>query len=412
MARSFADVVAEPDESLILIVQWSLFSTRKLTTRELYFAVQASVDRTGTGCWDVDEIDDDGMVIYLVHASRGLMETSYSITKTHSLTTGPGSNREQTLIFIHESVREYFLCGGLASITKPSPHETNAVGHAKLAGACLSYLESAVSHSSIPVFCKIGDWTVITERGKERLPFIGYASDHFLYHAEMAFASDVVDLAILEKLPLECTTTWLSSDLGFHPRLGQGNTPSLLYLLLHRSCFKLARALVTQPSNPLRCPTARYDDTSTPRTSTCLVRPDLRVAYDELSLAIRLGRMDLVQLLFDNGFDVNMEAGPWGRPISFAVSRDQYEVVQTLWNHGARVDTVETKNILHIAAKLANEVIVQFLLKKGVDVNGTDDRSQTALHLNVERQSYLAMYDITPMFVSPLRESFSKLEPT
>ena len=35
LGELFADVVAEPDESLISIVQWSLFSVRKLMTREL-----------------------------------------------------------------------------------------------------------------------------------------------------------------------------------------------------------------------------------------------------------------------------------------------------------------------------------------------------------------------------------------
>jgi uncharacterized protein (DUF1778 family) len=393
----FADVVAEPDESLILIVQWSLFSTRKLTTRELYFAVQVSVYGTGTGCWDVDEIDDDGMVRYLVHASRGLLEASkptfhWKSTTRHSMFKG------QILIFIHESVREYFLCGGLASLTRPSLHETNSVGHAKLAEGCLSYLEYAVSEpGSLTLWDFDRDfetWTVAAHRREEELPFMRYASENFLHHAEMAFAGDVIDLAILERYPLTAMPYISGSD--FHRRLDHGNPPSLLYLLLYRSCFELTRALLkTRPFEPSRCRVAQSNITSMPCTPTRLGRPDLRAAYDELSLAIRLGRMDLVPLLFDDGFDVNMEAGPWGRPICFAVSQDHYNVVQILSSYGARVDTVETRNILHIAAEHAGKEMLQFLLDEGVDVNGTDDRSQTALHLILERPPYSDHDDAT-----------------
>jgi hypothetical protein len=387
----FADVVAEPDESLILIVQWSLFSTRKLTTKELYLAVQGSVGGTGTGYWDIDEIDDDGIARYLLHASRGLMELTStpgppryhmpgSTTRTYSSNV---AQWPQILIFIHESVREYFLCGGLAILSRPSLHEINAVGHAKLAEGCLSYLESAVSHSAFPVSCKPEDWKVTIESCKEQLPLIWYASENFLHHSELAFAGGVVGLAILERCPLQYTTTaYYHSD-----RLCHGSPPSLLYLLLYRGCFELARALLTRPSKPSYCPAAQSDPTSTPCTPTRLVTPDLRFAYDELSLAIGRDRTDLVQLFFDNGFDVNMETGPWGRPICFAVSRDDYRIVQVLSSYGARVDTVETRKILHIAAEHASQQMVQFLLEKGAPVNSTDDGSQTALHLTVSRQA-------------------------
>jgi hypothetical protein len=390
----FADVAAEPDKPLTSIVQWSLFSMRELTIEELYFAVQANVRVAGTSCWDVDEIDDDGMVRYLVHVSRGLMEVSYSTAETYHSTTGWVPVETRVLIFIHESVREYFLCGGLASMTRSSLHETDAVGHAKLAEGCLSYLESAVSQSAFPPLCKTKDWTVIIERWEE-LPFIEYASENSLHHAEVAFAGDVVDLAILERYPLQYTTTPYLYDSDFYCRLDHGNPPSLLYLLLYQSCFELAKALLTRPSKPSCCPTAQSGITSTPCTPTRLVTPDLRFAYDELSLAIRRDRTNLVPLLFDDGFDVNMEAGPWGRPICYAVSQDHYEVVRILSSYGAHVDTVETRNILHIAAKHARKEMVQFLLEIGVPVNGIDGGSQTALHLIFGRHARLDHDDAT-----------------
>jgi ankyrin repeat protein len=401
LGELFADVVAEPDDSLISIVQWSLFSTGTLKTKELYSAVQASVGEIGSGWWDVDEIDDDGMVLYLVHASRGLMETSYLTMSTYDTETGArGSLGEQIFIFVHESVREYFLCGGLASMNKLSLHETNAVGHAKLAAACLSYLEFAVDKPGFPVPRNFGSWTDATPRGKEEIPFMWYASENYLRHAEIAFASDLFDLAILEGLPLRYTMMFYRRShrrshrrSDFH-RLEHDNPPSMLYLLIQKRCFELAKALLRRPSKRLHFPTAQHDIISTPCKLMHRVTPDLRFAYDELSLAVYRGRMDFVPLLFHHGFDVNMKAGQWGRPIRFAVSRNDLKVVQILSSYGARVDTVETKNILHLATEHASQEMVQFLLEKGVPVNNTDDRSQTALHLVVGKWSYLNLnYD-------------------
>jgi hypothetical protein len=47
----FAKIVAEPDDALASIVRWRLFPLRPLTNKELFFAVQASVGCTTTGCW-------------------------------------------------------------------------------------------------------------------------------------------------------------------------------------------------------------------------------------------------------------------------------------------------------------------------------------------------------------------------
>lgn len=58
-----------------------------------------------------------------------------------------------------------------------------------------------------------------------------------------------------------------------------------------------------------------------------------------------------------------------------------------LFSHGARIGTAIKLNILHFAAEHAGKEIVQYLLEQGVDVNGTNKQSETALHLTAERRS-------------------------
>jgi hypothetical protein len=99
----FADVVDKPDMALISIVQWTLLPIQRLSVEELYFAVHVSIGSITAGHYDPEEIDIDGMELYLLHASRGLMERTR------------GSDH---LGFIHESFREYLVDGGLVRMIR------------------------------------------------------------------------------------------------------------------------------------------------------------------------------------------------------------------------------------------------------------------------------------------------------
>jgi ankyrin repeat protein len=394
----FAKVVAEPDAALISLVQWTLFSKRWLSISEMYFAVQTSMGGTTTSFWNVDEIDEESMVRYLLHASRGLVESRH-IGSTHSI------------LFIHESAREYFLCGGLASMERIPPNKTDAVGHAKLAEGCLSYLELAINHPDFPTLRKLGDWSITPVPEVGRLPFMEYASEHFLRHTEVAFAGDIVDLDLLERFPLHTAVTFLHRTLRpMYLRLNPRHSTTLLVLLLERDCSELARALLERTSRPLPpCTQAPCDNSDASCTHARFTKPNLReecngLYPNMLHLAIGLGREDFVELLLYYGADVDMAddlttdtqppGGRWGSPLSFAVAGDSHGIVRILLQHGARVDTAETRNILHVAARNSRKEVVQNLLER-VDVNVADESSRTALHLTVERQPFASDYDAT-----------------
>jgi hypothetical protein len=233
----FAKIVAEPDDALASIVRWRLFSLRPLTNKELFFAVQASVGCTTTGRWDRDEIDEDGMIRYLLHASRGLMHSIPRERKWFHI--GRPRRRANAISFIHESVREYFCKGGSTSTDRTSLHETKASGHAKLAEGCLSYLELVVDQPDFSTLCRSGN----------ELLFMGYATGCILHHTEVAFASGVTGLGVLETFPFQqmmmfinMTPAWPGDD----PDLEFENPSSLFQMLLYQQCPELARAILTQ----------------------------------------------------------------------------------------------------------------------------------------------------------------------
>jgi len=383
----FATVVAEPDDALISIVQWKLFSRSELGTKELYFAVKTSVGDATRAYHDPEEIDLEGMERYLLHASRGLMEY-----------------KSPRLNFIHESVREYFLNGGLANLDHTSPHQTSAVGHAKLAEGCVNYLELAGNESVFADFCNPRDHSR-RKAAVSGLPLVEYASTNVLFHAEVAFAHGMIELGLLERLPIQFSGQ-------FQPRLSQPCDPGpkhmlsswFLVYLLDQNCCQLARALLTQPSKPLPCTIGRCSASRTPCAQTRLNKPDLLMVYGDwrrhpLSLAIKLGRADIVELLLDRGADVNMKAGEWGSIICFAVAKGHCQIVRTLFQYGARLDTADTTAVIPNAAGYAGAGMVRYLLEKGADVNGTDDSTRTALHDIVWRFHDEAGYEIAKILV-------------
>ena len=320
--------------------------------------MQTSIGGTTVARWDSNEVDREGMRRYLLHASRGLVETR----AVWGL---------QPISFIHESVREYFLSGGLKSVAESSPHLKPAAGHAHIAEGCMTYIELVVNRPDFLARCKPRRRTRITGIPKDKsLYLMQYAFQTVLHHTEFAFANEMVDLDILERLPLQHATMLLGIQSRW-PRFQEYDNPSLLYLLLDQDCFDLARAMLTRSPKLVRCLIASCGDTIMPCTHTHLVKSKLKVAYEELVLAISRRRGDFLRLLLDKS-DVNMEAAiPL---ICFAVLENRHDMLQILLDYGAYVDAAETRDLLRIATKHAYGEMVQILLENGigVDVNGTD----------------------------------------
>jgi hypothetical protein len=312
----FAKVVAEPDAALISVVQWTLFSNRKLSTPELYFAIQASIGGITKSSWNDEAIDLESMKRYLLHASRGLMEYPNATNSTRWF-----DQSHAILIFIHESVREYFLGGGLGSIDQASLHETNAVGHAKLAEGCMSYLELAFSQASVS-----------TPRSAQMhyatLPLVEYASENVLRHTDVAFAAGVVDVGLLERFPLQHVTRFLDRER----QVESEHTSCFLHLLIQQNCSALITALLKRQSRPLDLSNLvqhKQANAVSASTHTCPAKSRVRSGRGSLrSCPLRLAMSHdykrVAKLLLEYGADVGMGGESWSRHLLLAVSEDHW----------------------------------------------------------------------------------------
>jgi hypothetical protein len=94
----FSDILTRDGrnvDELVLCLQWILYAKRPLKREELYFAVLTGVDPRAVSGWDPDATTTADMERFILDCSKGLAE----LTKT----------KDQTVQFIHESVRDFLF---------------------------------------------------------------------------------------------------------------------------------------------------------------------------------------------------------------------------------------------------------------------------------------------------------------
>ena len=113
-----------------------------------------------------------------------------------------------------------------------------------------------------------------------------------------------------------------------------------------------------------------------------------------LHLACRVGDVEFVKYLIDKGVDVNAVDNGGRTALDNAAFDGQVDVVEALMDNGAKIAPnickesacSESTTALHSAAWRA-PLVVEYFIKKGVDINIHDEDHRTALHEAMESDS-------------------------
>jgi len=207
-------------EDLLLCIQWLLFARQPLKPEQLCFAILSGTEPEDVSAWDPDEITMDTMTKFILNSSKGLAEVTRSTIPT--------------VRFILESVRDFFLKeNGLGEVW--SDLGTNFAGqsHDRLKQCCLRYM------NVVKVCLNIGDQlpraystegASLRQRVSEQFPFLKYAVENVLWHAEAAQTAKVNQRDFISTFPL---ADWLKLHNvieRFHSRRHTPKT-SFLYIL-------------------------------------------------------------------------------------------------------------------------------------------------------------------------------------
>jgi ankyrin repeat protein len=339
-----------------------LFAQRPLRREELYFAVLSGTKPAILKTWGHAEATGETIDKYILNCSKGLAEVSRA--------------KDQTIQFIHESVRDFLLLGnGLASLLQPDPaYDITGLSHERLKECCYQYITADIFPFQI-------DLCVTLPRAKSRkalrlrnktsteFPFIEYATENMFNHANIAEGYNLLQKDFLQSFESASPTGQTSRTrwIAFHNILQRHQirrytpTAEFLYIFAEKGFQNLVRDLLDGKSN-VNATGERYGNA--------------------LQAASTNGYTAIVQLLIDAGAKVNISGGEYGYPIAAAISRNHKRIVELLLDKAA--DPTVGRNLatrlLIQSVKNGDEAIFRHLFANPkVNLNAQDVSGRTAL---------------------------------
>ena len=175
--KLFEDILTRDNahfEELILCLQWILYAKRPLKREELYYAVLSGTDEEALTPWDLEMLSAQDIDKYILSCSKGLAETTKS--------------KNQTVQFIHESVRDFLLKQN--GINKLRSELDSGRSHERLKQCCYSYMKIDVSadlddHIELPK-ASTPEAKDLRARVSMKFPFLEFAAQNVLFHADHA----------------------------------------------------------------------------------------------------------------------------------------------------------------------------------------------------------------------------------
>lgn len=316
------------DGRFTITLQWALYSLRPLNPVEFHTAVRLGNGEISNALetWNGD-FDESGIRNFILSASRGLLEVVSRTTK-----------RVQ---FIHESVREYFLRGGLLKVDRALQESCHGISHLRLTRWCREYLEMVNFVDLANRLRRSQDAYEHWRYMLGKFPLLKYAMDGVLEHAEEAACHG------LDALPFDRDFQlydWVTLKSGFGETAddlspyNKGTSSTLIHVLLYEGHENLLDVELSRyPENLPYNFWAHLDSSGqfsdTDGENRAIGRTAARCrAGDQtgktwcmgsaLHMAVSHGMIDFAHALIRRGADVNDFCHVRGSPLFAAYARD------------------------------------------------------------------------------------------
>lgn len=393
-------------EGLLLCFLWILCAKRPLRPEEFYHALWSGLSLKSPSLVDTKipdaSIHDTSKGLprshrYVISCSKGLAE----ITKSD----------KPSVQFIHESVRDFLIKDrGLYELWPQLGLDWKSPSHERLKDCCNAYM----NHVDVrEVVSKLTHHKSFQPQNLNNYPFLEYANQNILYHANVA-AKVIPQDEFLTSLNI---INWVKVNNLFEKSQIRSYTPnaSLLYILTDKGCPDLIRTRLQnfpeihifgeRYKYPLFSALARGDKASVAAllnlpstiyngvdiTDGLNHRKDL-MGYEKrtpLFWAAHDGRAAIVKLLIERGEDVNAK-NEGETLVSIACRNEHTAVVNVLLELGADVDAHTGEQALLLASGDGYETLSRLLIEQGANVNATGLPGLTPL-VNASRSGHEAI---------------------
>ncbi|RHZ57220.1 uncharacterized protein CDV56_100992 [Aspergillus thermomutatus] len=401
LSELFKDILRRDNknmEGFLLCILWILFAKRPLQPKEFYHALWSGLsleDLADAQIPDVTVPDaSDSLNRFnrcVISSSKGLAE----ITKS----------KQPTVQFIHESVRDFLVKErGLRELWPDLGFNWESSSHEKLKQCCDSYMNHPLVRASVSKLLSGAKPNPRTGILRE-YPFLEYASQHVLYHANAA-AEAVPQDEFLSHFPM---SNWINVNHLFEKFKVREYSPyaSLFYILADKGFSELIRTRFKKDPHihvfgerygyPLFAALANgnkdvvaalLNSPSSARNGVDITeglnyRKDLKQYADQtpLSWAAQEGRISIVKLLLQTETTVDDVDEMCRTPLSRASENGHEAVAKLLIDKGADVNASDNGGCtpLSYTSWKGHEVIAKLLINKGADVNARDNWGCTPL---------------------------------
>ncbi len=375
---------SENMEDLLLCVLWILYAKRPLRPTEFYHALWTGLSLKGRADPEIPDVTapeaGDRVNRCVISSSKGLAE----ITKS----------KQPRVQFIHESVRDFLVKDkGLHELWPDLGFDWESPSHERLKQCCNSYINHSLVQASVTKLLSEAKSNAQTEISKE-YPFLEYASQHVLHHANVA-ANAVHQDEFLSRFPVSNWTSIINLFEKFKVREYSPDA-SLFYILAEKGFSELIRTRLKEDPHS-HCFGERYgyplfaaiangnkDAAAALLNSPSIVCNGVDITdglncsrafkgYKKrtpLSWAAEDGRTGIVKLLLQTVTTIDGVDGGGRTPLSRASENGHEAVVRLLIDKGAHINEHRWgEPPLFRASENGHEAVVRLLIDKGADIN-------------------------------------------
>lgn len=414
----------EDQDELLLCLQWVLFAKKPLTLHQLYLATNSGSFLQDLVDCHSEEITADDMKRYVVSSSKGLANTTRL------------GGKSTTIHFIHESVRDFLLKGdGMSRVFPSLATNISGFSHEALRKCCQTYIQ---------MYHKLDHIALSRRSVAEQFPFLEYATEGVLYHADQAEGMGVSQGEFVASFPhsvwVKCyNISQVHESLRYTPNvsmlyiLAQAGAISLIQALPHiQSCFETENEHFGLPivaaaaskeydcvQGMLQIQAKRFPDFSFAEFLSRLppslkdshgpATPRPRVYYKGASeptfvQLVRLGG-ELASLFYvaTEGYDANSEASGGFSTLRDAVEYRYIHLLEELHRRGANMSAhgPSGDTLLYHAVHGCDPVVLKQLLDCGVDSSAVrrDGTSPLSLLLYEHRAAVDGVFDCVKLLI-------------
>ncbi|KAM0717066.1 hypothetical protein Q7P37_006918 [Cladosporium fusiforme] len=306
-----------------------------------------------------------------------------TMNETAGLYDKEAENREIAR-FIHESVKDYFLEGGLRDLDSSLPNDTKAVSHERLAHRCYSYFELAsrlLGEQALETNAPVDEYDQINSICRS-WPLLQYAVGNMMKHAEAAIESG---LRLRIHISEPQMGTWLLIQERIREKRETCYPIRSMCTMLHVLCNEGHTGMVNAELERL----ADIPEAESLAYMNTPCRGQLPILGTALHIATYAGHLDIARALMGNGADVNAPCDFYGTPLFLAIQKGHSDIAEELLAHGAEANLWKDSDgtALHLAIDKLNLTLVRSLLRHGANIDAQRDWRKSPLFNAVRTKS-------------------------